>query len=161
MHYWGDEWFQKNGDDFYEAIRILEERMKKWGHVHVCGKEKYGTYRDEYLMFWDGGLYSSKIVRIPKWVHIINFRLIRGKKTKYGYLWYGLCDFTRWIGLKKLVNKWQANGVNKAFQITLKEYPQFLYELVSNVDCYMCIKPCKWGDVDGEKIHNECWKPLI
>ena len=28
MHYWGDEWFQKNGDDFYKAIKILEERMK-------------------------------------------------------------------------------------------------------------------------------------
>ena len=35
MHYWGDEWFQKNGDDFYKAIKILEERMKKMG-TRLC-----------------------------------------------------------------------------------------------------------------------------
>lgn len=57
MHYWGDEWFQKNGEDLYNAIDFVERELKKH-HIGVCGKEKYGTYRDEYLRFWDGGLYQ-------------------------------------------------------------------------------------------------------
>ena len=58
MHFWGDEWFKKYGDDLYEAIKKLEYRMRKWGHVKVYGKEKFGTYRDEYLTFWNGGIYG-------------------------------------------------------------------------------------------------------
>ena len=57
MHYWGDEWFEKNGEDLYNAIDFVERELKKH-NIGVCGKEKYGTYRDEYLRFWDGGLYQ-------------------------------------------------------------------------------------------------------
>lgn len=56
MHFWGDEWFQKYGDELHEAIEKLEKRIEKWAKAGICGKEKHGTYRDEYLRFWDGGL---------------------------------------------------------------------------------------------------------
>lgn len=160
MHFWGDKWFEKYGDDLYEAIKKLEYRMRKYGHVKVCGKEKFGTYRDEYLRFWNGGIYGYKIVNIPHWVYVINHGLIKGKETKFGRITYGLCDLTRVIGLTKLVHKFQARGINKAFQITLKEYPHLLDELTSCIDCYECIKPCRWGDVDGVEIHNRHWTKL-
>lgn len=47
MHLWGDEWFRQYGDDLNNAIKYVEQRTHKWARVGVCGKEKYGTYRDE------------------------------------------------------------------------------------------------------------------
>ena len=29
MHYWGDEWFKKNGKDLYEAIDWIEKKLRK------------------------------------------------------------------------------------------------------------------------------------
>ena len=57
MHSWGDEWFQKNGKDFYKAINEIE-RIQHKARIGVYGKEKWGTYRNEYLSFWNGGLYK-------------------------------------------------------------------------------------------------------
>ncbi len=168
MHYWGDEWFQQYGDQLYEAIELLGRRMRKWAKVGVCKKEKWGAMRTDFLTFWDGGL--SQIFFgygcwwggswIEKFVHFIDHSLIPYKKTKYGWLRVGLADFNGLIGLRKLVNKWQVRMINKAFQVTCREYPDIIDELVSDVDCYNCIKPCKWGDVDGEAIHRKYWKSL-
>ena len=57
MHTWGDEWFEEYGDDLNAAISYIENYLHKH-HIGVCGKEKYGTYRDEYLRFWNGGIYQ-------------------------------------------------------------------------------------------------------
>lgn len=57
MHYWGDDWFKKYGDQLYDAIDYIEDNLRKNG-IFVYGKEKYGTYRDEYLGFWNGSLYD-------------------------------------------------------------------------------------------------------
>lgn len=168
MHLWGDEWFEQYGDDLNNAIKSVEQRMHKWAHVEVCGKEKYGTYRDEYFRMWDGSMtqiflgyratYKWNIIYKIMW-HIDHY-LIPVKKTKFGWLKKGLADFNHWIGLTKLVWKWQAKMVNKAFQVTCKEYPNVIDELIVDVDCYEMIKPCKWGDVDGKKIHDKYWKPV-
>lgn len=58
MHYWGDEWFEKYGDELYTAINEIERGLRKY-HIGVCGKEKYGTYRDDFLTFWDGTIYKA------------------------------------------------------------------------------------------------------
>lgn len=166
MHYWGDEWFQKYGSSFYKAIGKLESRMRSWARVGVCGKEKWGMYRSDFLTFWDGGLtqiFFGYRARYRGFAHLLyNFDhyLIPIKKTKYGWLRVGFADLIRVIGLQKLVQKWQTEQVNKAFQVTCKEYPQFIDELVADVDCYEIIKPGKWGDVDGEKIHWKHWKKI-
>jgi len=168
MHCWGDEWFKKYGDQLNSAISILETRMRKWAKVGVCGKEKWGCYRDDFLTFWDGGIkeifVGYRATYKWHWFHRlcyhIDHRLIPVKKTEYGWIWVGLCDFNSMIGLRKLVNMWQARMINKAFQITLKENPEIIDELVSDVDCYEVIKPCKWGDVDGKEIHNKYWKVI-
>ena len=46
MHTWGDEWFEQYGDDLNAAISYIENYLHKH-HIGVCGKDKYGTYRDE------------------------------------------------------------------------------------------------------------------
>lgn len=168
MHLWGDEWFEKHGDDLYTAINVLERRLRKWAKVGVCGKEKWGCYRDEYLRFWDGALgvifcgYNLWWGRHwwNKMWYVLDYRLIPVKKTKYGWIKAGFSDLNRKLGLVKIVNKWQARQINKAFQFTCKEYPDLIDELISDIDCYRCIKPCKWGDIDGETIHNKYWKKI-
>lgn len=180
MHYWGDEWFQKHGDHLYAAIREMDEAMWK-ARISCLTKEKYGTRREDLLHLWDGGwyaiIYGPRMSYSPykyyKWlpfrklvegihslVYRLDHRLIPYKKTKYGYLYGGLADFHRMIGIVKLVNKWQARQYNKIFQLTCKKYPDVIDELVMDAEGYKMIKPCKWGDVDGEAIHNKHWKVL-
>lgn len=168
MHTWGDEWFKKYGNQLYNAIDTLEYRIRKWAKCGVYGKEKYGTYRDDYFRMWNGEistiLFGYKLFRGESWFELliwrIDYYLIPIKKTQFGWRRVGLSDFNRSIGLVKLVNKWQAKRLNKAVQITCKEFPDVVDELLSDVCFYKCIKPCKWGNIDGEKIHDKYWKVI-
>lgn len=169
MHEWGDDWFNEHGAELYAAIDKVEERIRKWAKAGVCGKEKWGTYRDEYLRLWDGGItqiffgyratyYWNVVSRI---LYFIDHRLIPVKKTEFGWLRAGLADLNYKIGLTELVWKWQRKMINKAFQVTCREYPNVVEELVVDVDCWKMIKPCKWGDVDGQEIHDKYWKTVL
>ena len=167
MHEWGDEWFRKYGKDLYEAIDKLEDRIRKWSKAYVYGKEKWGCYQDSFLTLWDGGLFQILFgykVFFHGWferlVHKIDRQLIPVKKTKFGWVKVGLCDLNWKIGLTKIVQRWQKHRVNKAFQVTCKEYPHLVDELVCDVDCYRLIKPCKWGNIDGTEIHNKYWEKI-
>lgn len=167
MHQWGDSWFKQNDKAFNEAIHTLEHRIWKWAKVSVWGKEKYGTYRDEYLQLWDGGLsqifFGYKAFRESRMENLMyrfDHRLIPIKRAKFGWCRVGFCTLTYMLGIQWLVHRWQKAKINKAFQITCKEYPQFVDELICDVDCYELIKPCKWGNVDGTKIHQKYWTEL-
>ena len=72
--------------------------------------------------------------------------------------WKGLSHYTNKIGLLKLVHKYQASIYNKAVQLACKKWPLVTEELIVMADGYKMVKPCKWGNVDGEKIHNKYWK---
>lgn len=168
MHYWGDKWFQKYGKELYSAIDTLENRIRKWAKCRVYGKEKFGTYRDEYFSMWNGEIstliFGYKMFHGENWfeslIWNIDNYLIPIKKTQFGWRKVGLADFNRLIGLTKLVNKWQARMINKAVQITCKEYPNVVGELLMDVCFYPCVKPCKWGNIDGEEIHKKYWKTV-
>lgn len=212
MHMWGDDWFEVNGQDLYSAIKFIEDYLHKH-NIGVCGKEKYGTYRDEYLHFWDGGLYSilfgyrarigtfnsyrfkltkeekenetfwktkfnknvsPKIVEFINKIHsFICFKLDEAipdisKDTpfeEYDYYynkrkWKGLKYYNGKIGLIKLIQKYQAYHYNKAFQLACKKWPHIQDELIVMVDGWEMIKPCKWGNIDGEVIHKKYWKTV-
>lgn len=190
MHYWGDEWFEKNGSDLYNAINFIENRLRKHG-IGICGKEKYGTYRDEFLRFWDGGIYeilfgysctigthkrykNEKLRNFINQIHqFIYFTIDQGilskkedesleeySKRYEKRTWKGLSHYTKKIGLVKLVHKYQASIYNKTFQLACKRWPNITEELIVMTDGYKMVKPCKWGNVDGEKIHNKYWKKL-
>lgn len=173
MHIWGDEWFEKNGDDLYAAIDFIENNLVKYG-IGVCGKEKWGCYRDDFLRFWNGGLYEilfgyrchigtwsfSKYPRIQKLIdkfhHWTYFTLDLGTKW-CGGKWKGLCHYSEKTGLLKLVHKYQASMYNKTFQLACKKWPNVIDELISDIDGYRMIKPCKWGNIDGQTIHDKYW----
>jgi len=49
MHIWGDEWFEKHGENLREAEQwIAEEVFARTGH-RLSSKEKYGSLRYEYI----------------------------------------------------------------------------------------------------------------
>lgn len=200
MHYWNDEWFVKNGKDLYEAIDWIEKKLRK-NRIRVCGKEKYGTYRDEYLCWWDGSLTQllygpNKYLRPPYRVSKIEW---------FNRLQEKLCDFIYWRidsgwtremmrekdndklmkliherfsdkdgnpvdrGLRTKVMKTKfykrycqrrKDAYNKVFQLACKKWPNVVDELIADVDGWKWIKPCKWGDADGEAIHYKYWKTL-
>ena len=188
MHYWGDEWFEKNGNDLYDAINYIEGYLHKH-HIGVCGKEKYGTYRDEYLTFWNGGIYQllfgyrgyigtwhhykwewfRKFVdSIHRFIYCIIDEGITvsqrkgesfedfGKRYEKRW-WKGLTHINAKIGLTGLVHKIQAKYYNYAFQLACKKWPNIIDELIVMVDGYQMIKPCKYGNINGEEIHKKYW----
>lgn len=187
MHYWGDEWFEENGNDLYAAIDFIEKYLRKH-HIGICGKEKYGTYRDEYLRFWSGGLYPilfghrvsirTYVNYKYKWMEtiankfhsFIYFRIDLGsiemlkdeslddfrKRCKKRW-WKGLEYYSEKTGLLKFVHDYQAKHYNYAFQLACKQWPNITNELIVMTDGYKMIKPCKYGDIDGEEIHNKYW----
>lgn len=180
MHYWGDKWFQEHGDHLYSAILELDKKLWKY-KIGCLTKEKYGTRREDMLKLWDGGWYTiiygprfsyrpwkyykwkpfRKLVEgIHSFVYWLDHSIVPGTKTKYGRLRKGLADFHRWLGIVAVVNSWQAKKYNKAFQLTCKKYPDVIDELVMDAEGYKMIKPCKWGDIDGQVIHNKYWKTL-
>ena len=180
MHYWGDKWFQEHGDHLYAAIKETDKALWK-AKIGCLTKEKYGTRREDMLKLWDGGWYTiiygprfsyqpwkyykwkpfRKLVEgIHSFVYWLDHRIVPWTKTKYGWLYKGLADFHRWLGIVALVNKRQAKQYNKIFQLACKKYPDIVDELILDAEGYKMIKPCKWGDVDGEKIHNKYWKTL-
>jgi hypothetical protein len=81
---------------------------------------------------------------------------IRFKNRK----WKGLQHYSSQIGLTKWIHDHQAKHYNKAFQLACKKWPNVKDELIVMVDGYKMIKPCRWGNVDGEEIHNKYWKKL-
>lgn len=164
MHYWGDEWFEKNGNDLYEAINFIEKNLRKH-QIGVCGKEKYGTYRDQFLNFWSGGLYDllfghrcyiGTFRKYPKWIGAIIDSIHRFIYYKLDY--HVICPINRKLGLEKLVHDYQAKMYNKTFQLACKKWPNVITELIVDIDGYEMIKPCRWGNVDGTSIHNKYWK---
>ena len=200
MHYWGDDWFKEHGDDLYEAIDWIEKEFRK-NKIRVCGKEKFGTYRDEYLCWWDGSLTQllsgpNKYLRPPfhtskkKWVanlqekfwDFIYWRIDSGwtremmkeKDTeRLGQLIHehfsdkdgnpvdrGLRSKIRNTNFYKRYCQKRKDAYNKVFQQACKKWSHLIDELIVDVDGWEWIKPCKWGNIDGKKIHDKYWKSV-
>lgn len=150
MHEWGDDWFKTNGTDLYTAIDKFEKICKKYGKIHIYGKEKYGTYRDEYLRLWDGGLHYflyKSYVRIENDFIYWKIDPIVRKIFKY-------------TGIIKLIQWYQAQVYNYAMQKMCKKYPNIIDELVLDLSGYPMVKPCLFGKVDGTAIHKKYWKEI-
>ena len=140
MHYWGDDWFKQYGDELNEAIRKINQGMRKI-HVLCLGKEKYGCLRTDFFSLWSGSWNEWK-----------------GQYNNYHWYDKTISKINHTIGLTWIIRKWQIKKINQLFQKVCKEHPDLIDELISDTDCYMYIKPGRYGDIDGEKIHNKYWK---
>lgn len=149
MHYWGDEWFEKHGKDFNNAIGYFSRFIRKYGFIKSYTKEKFGTHRTS-TWLWDGGIHYL----ICKSFVRIQYPFIYWKVDKI------IKPITKYTGLHWLGVKYQAFIWNLATQIVCKKYPEIIDEFVLDMDMYKAVKPGIFGDVDGEKIHKKYWKSL-
>lgn len=151
MHEWGDDWFEKNGKDLYAGINLFAHIVRKYGLIKCYNKEKYGTHRTDFVLFWDGGIHYFLCKSFVRICHpFIYWKIDR----------YFVRPLTKYTGLLWLATRYQEFIWNSAIQIACKKYPNVIDELVMDMYPYMIIKPNMFGDVDGEKIHNKYWKTL-
>lgn len=156
MHYWGDEWFQKYGTELNEAITELNQGLAK---IHICvyGKEKYGTYRTDCFSLWDGSWYH--------WFHGYTPIIKQGNKSIWSIIRYHIdkyfMTYNWYTGITQNVRGWQIRKLNRLFQEVCKQHPDIVDELISDTDCYQYIKRCRYGKIDGDKIHKKYWKLFI
>lgn len=148
MHEWGDEWFEKHGQNFNQAINWFWKFTKRWGRIKLYNKEKYGTHRTDLLQFWDGGLhyfFCKSYVRIC-----------------YPFLYWKIDPIikfiTKWLGIQWLFLHYQFFIWNLGVQIIGKKYPEFIDEFVMDMSATDKIKPGIFGKIDGEKIRSKYWK---
>lgn len=148
MHYWGDEWFKENGEEFSKAIHWCMDNWKRWGRIGSHGKEKFGTFR-HHPCFYSGWwpiheLFKPGYVAYwwPKWFYKIEINILQ-PIVKYSLF--------PWI-----MRKWQHYVYNAVVQRALKKWPQFFDELIEDSE-FELLKPGIWGPVDGPKIKGEYW----
>ena len=151
MHRWGDDWFEKNGNDLSEAIHYIVNSCRTYGRIGSNGKEKYGTYRDS-IYFYRAWWGIAELTHpgymhypLPKWFYKLDL---------------ALGSAIRFLRLYKPVQWYQAHVYNYVIQQACKKYPHLVDELVSDLDGYELIKPGIFGKIDGVVIHKKYWKTL-
>ena len=147
MHEWGDEWFEKNGDDLYKAINYCIKTWRRYGRIGSFGKEKWGAFRD-HIYFWDGtftGLVFPGYVRImwSKFYWNIDEPILK--------------PIFRFLLVTKLFHWYQKQVYNFAIQKMCKKCPDIVDELVSDLEGYKMVKPGIFGKIDGTETHNKYW----
>lgn len=147
MHYWGDEWFEKNGNDLNCAIDFIYKFIRKWGRLKYSNKEKYGTMQEEFTRFYDGGIHYFICKNFVGICHPFIYWKIDPI----------IRFITKYTGLRYLIIKYQIFVYNSAHQIACKKYPNVTDELI--VDTYYSefIKPNIFGKIKGKDIYNKYW----
>ncbi len=130
-HIWGDEWFEKYGDDLYQAERYIRGYVKKWSSCNLITKEKYGSIRYEWI-FPPGGAVSWR-----KFDYLL--AKVFGKKevkptqwTKESYyvpriIWQGSWLYRQWSSFGRYV-------LRKAVLNAIRKWPHIKREIVEDFD---------------------------
>ena len=129
MHNWGDEWFEKHGDELYKAIDIIYNMTRRYGRFGGQIKEKYGTLRF-YAFFYAGGLYALikpgyYYCHWPKWIWHLDC-LMQARQPKWTI---------------RLIRKWQHYIYRKAYDKAVAKFPHILTEIVICADYEQLLSP--------------------
>jgi len=142
-HEWGDEWFEKHGNDLNHAVGYCMDFWRKWGRIGSHGKEKYGTFRD-HSHFYTGWWAIHSLVnpgyvyyQWPNWIYEID-------------LFLGKC--VRFLKLYKPIQWYQSKIYNYAVQKMCK---------VADLEGYNLIKPGIFGKINGTEVHNRHWRTVV
>jgi len=116
MHMWGDDWFEKYGNDLYEAEGYISRFTKRWSRCYLGSKEKYGTIRYEFIIPPGGHVMMRKFCIYAPWKK--RFKWPEGTTDTYRptlfcwnecWLYYKWQLFGAWvcgIAVKKMVKKY-------------------------------------------------------
>lgn len=145
---WGDSWPYWN--DLQSAISHIQNICRKYGRINMGGKEKYGTFRDEFVGLWDGTFHN---LMYP------NYHYIQYKRPSYYYRFdYPVVSkVSKMIGLQFIISKYQAAVYNYAIQSTVKKYPYLKAELTEDLTAFWMVRPGLFGPLDGKRIHKSVW----
>ena len=66
-HYWGDDWFEKYGDDLCNAGAYISKFTKRWSRCYLIYKEKFGSLRYEYIVPPKGSVVSLRFCIKAPW----------------------------------------------------------------------------------------------
>lgn len=149
---WGDEWFEKHGEDLGNAIRYCMNTWRRWGRIGTHGKEKYGTFRDN-VYFYRGSWAIHELVKPGhvgyRWSkRMMKIDLFLGRKI------------VQYFRLYKPIRWYQAQVYNYAVQKACKKYPGIVDEIVADLDGYELVKPGIFGNIDGKEIHKKYWTTI-
>lgn len=72
--------------------------------------------------------------------------------------WGSYCEEHCFFDENRLEEQYEA--YNKTFQLACQKWPYLTDELISDIDHYDLIKPGKYGEIDGKKIHDKYWKVI-
>jgi len=151
MHFWGDEWFEKNGKDFADAVEYADKHLRVYGRMNVYVKEKYGTLRVQGYLSWDGMLHSliypgHPYIRFPQALYFLDRNLF-----------FYIFKFT---GFRYTVRAFQRAITNYTFQKLCKKYPHMINEIMDDICHYDSVKPGIFGNMDGKEIRAMNWRSL-
>ncbi len=141
-HFWGDEWFEKYGDDLYYAQMDIIKYTKRWSRCQLLSKEKYGTIRYEHILPPGGHVVQLKYAIWAPWKR--KSKYIKGGYRPLLFAW-NQC----W-----LYYKWQWFGAyicGKAIQKAVKKYPHLEVELCCDV---------MFETKFGKKCQDRYWRTL-
>ncbi len=137
MHCWGDEWFEKYGDDLYKAHNYISDFTYRWTRCRLCAKEKYGTIRYEWMFPPGGGVFYRYAIWTP-WKISTTLTLGGEKHTfppsqKLIWAWNESWLYRRWATFG-----WYVCGI--AIKKAIKRWPYLEVELCSDF-----MAPTKFG----------------
>ena len=120
-HIWGDDWFEKNGGDLYDAQVYIIEYVKRWSGCYVSLKEKYGTIRYEWVCPQGYGEYF----KLPG---MLDKRTSYGRIPRYLWCWdYSNPLYRCWVRYGKWV-------LTRAIKKACKKWPNIADELTDYAD---------------------------
>ena len=141
-HVWGDEWFQKYGNDLNQAMEFISVECKRRAGMVIMIKEKYGSIRFEYLYFYPnewpiyGYFYPGRIYyRWPRWMRRVERLAIK------------VMDKT---GLTKRLHYQQTKTLKAVVFEAIDKWPHLKDEILSDLSCH--------ENIVGKKIHDQYWR---
>lgn len=138
---WGDDWFELNGNDLYQAEVYIRNYVKRWSRCDLMTKEKYGTIRYQQIfvpgtaIYWTKAdkflakLFGSRTKTMSYSIKTIDTNIIMSVHT-YQYprvLWH-----TSW-----LCNRWRQYGkwvLKKAVYSAVKKWPHLKEEVLEDYE---------------------------
>ena len=144
MHMWGDEWFEKYGDDLHAAEDWLHEELKRRTWCTLLSKEKYGTIRYEHVVAPKSSPYFiSYEISTPLWFFPKKYEWGNLPRWRWNWSESRICkywEYRAWKVLWKLVRE------------AVKKWPHLEVELMQDFAWHK--------EIVGEEIHGRYWRSV-
>lgn len=124
-HYWGDDWFEKNGNDLYAACNYLEKNCKRWARLGIYTKEKWGVMRvsttSAFWTYWPVHSILYPGYHYYQW----NGKLI-------DWMEYPLAKVFMTLGITRVVNRYQVYVLKYFWKRAAKKWPHIAKEIMAD-----------------------------